>query len=51
MDEENLSGAFDYERERWEQELRADPAYVEWLDYIEACASHEKEIEHGDYCC
>ena len=46
MNDENLSGAFDYERMRWDQEqelLRADPAYNEWLDYIDAKTKQERE--------
>jgi hypothetical protein len=44
MDEENLSGFDAGEQWLWEQEqLRADPAYSEWLDNLELT---EKETEH-----
>jgi len=35
-EDENESGAFDYERAAWEQEqIQADPAFALWLDMIE----------------
>lgn len=49
MDEDTEMAAW-AQLEQEQEQLRADPAFNEWLDFIEACASHEKEIEHGDYC-
>lgn len=46
--DENLSGAFDYERQQWEEELARDPGYVEWLKSIEAMAL-EQEKDYGDH--
>ncbi len=43
--DENLSGAFDYERQRFDDEhglLRADPAFGLWLDSLKL----EKEREN-----
>ncbi len=47
MDEDpNLSGAFDYERERWEQELATDEFYPLWIEHLE---QQRKELNDGDY--
>ncbi len=44
MDDENLSGAFDFEREQWEMEN--DPFYALWLEHLEL---QRKELNDGNY--
>lgn len=48
-DDDNESGAFDFERRRWDEEqeiLRADPAYHEWLDSLN---TKRKETNDGNF--
>lgn len=52
--DQNLSGAFDYERQRFEEEqelLRADPAYREWLAFVDSygAMAPEQEKDYGDH--
>ncbi len=42
--DENESGLFDAERRRWDEEqemLKADPAYLEWLEMIDKRTNEE----------
>ena len=43
--QDNESGAFDYERMRWDEEqeiLKADPGYRDWLDFLDAKTREER---------
>ena len=48
MDDDDNDAALAHQQElearRWQDELRADPAYEEWLNKL------EQEMTHGDYC-
>lgn len=49
-EDEDQSGMMDYERHRWEEEqqmLRADPAFLVWLESIDK--PYEQEMNHGDH--
>jgi hypothetical protein len=40
-EQENESGAFDYER--WAAEADADPGYRAWLDFLDAKTKQERD--------
>lgn len=48
--DENYSGFDAGERWLWDQELRTDPGYAEWVEYIEATSSQRQEMNDGTEC-
>lgn len=53
MDEDDESAALAFQQElesrRWQEELTADPGYLDWLAHLAACAAYEQERRYGDH--